>query len=306
VKKQLPSALKERLGGILGEEALCRMEAQSNAERRSVRVNTLKTDYEEAIGALEEKGFHPQRIPWCARGLWVENKPGLDDTIEYVLGHYYIQDAASMIPVTVLEPCEGDITLDMTAAPGSKTTQIADHMENKGALVANEYNASRLGPLKFNLNKYGVVNTIVTTMDATERWDCTMKFSKILLDAPCSCEGQIHNPDAMKQWSMGKVGRCSHAQKRMIENAAGLLAEGGTLIYSTCTLAPEENEEVIDHILEKDGGIRVEKIRLDGISTHPGIASWRGREYSAEVKRTLRINPLENNTEGFYIAKLSK
>jgi len=302
MEKQMPEALKARLEEILGVAG----ENWITPKGRSLRVNTIKAKLEEVERILEEKDFSPEKIPWTNTGYRVDNRPGLDDTIEYFLGHYYIQDAASMTPALVLEPASSDIVLDMTASPGSKTTQIAAMMDNKGAIVANENAPSRLGALKFNLSKYGVVNTVVTTMDAQRKWDCKTRFTKILLDAPCSCEGQVGNPEALEQWSLRKVEKCSQAQKKMLENAASLLAEEGALVYSTCTLAPEENEEVVDHILEREGSLKVEEIKIKGLKTHKGLAEWNGRKYAHDTEKTIRIHPKDNNTQGFYIAKLRK
>ncbi|MCX6695828.1 MAG: RsmB/NOP family class I SAM-dependent RNA methyltransferase [Candidatus Altiarchaeota archaeon] len=338
MEKHVPDALKERLLMMLGSSGL---ESLLSAKpRKAARANTLKTTVKEAIETLEAAGLQPEKIPWVETGLWINNPQGLDDTIEYFLGHYYIQDAASMIPALALQPKEGENVLDLTAAPGSKTTQIAALMNNKGTLIANENSGSRLGPLKFNLNKYGVLNAIVTTMDATRRWDCKIRFDKILLDAPCSCEGQVDSPEALKQWSLAKVRRCSAAQKQMIENAINMLAEDGVLVYSTCTLAPEENEEVIDYVLAKHDELKVEPVevnilrpegrsmtsRVDVISenssatsmpqyvdsgikklkTHQGLGEWMSKKYSSEVKKLARILPQDNGTEGFTVARIRK
>ncbi len=160
--------------------------------RRSVRINTLKKPIKEVKASLQKQGWQLKQIPWCKQGFWVEHKTGRRDignTLEHQLGYIYVQEAVSMIPPIVLQPKPGEVVLDMCAAPGSKTSQIAQYMENKGVLISNDYKGMRLKPLGLNIQRCGITNSIITLMEG--RWFKDMQFDKILVDAPCSGTGTI-------------------------------------------------------------------------------------------------------------------
>lgn len=276
--------------------------------RKSIRINTLKTTIRELVSTMEDQNFALKPIPWVGEGVWVEGR-GLSETIEYFLGHYYIQESSSMIPTKALQLLEDDFVLDVAAAPGGKTTHIAALMKNNGCVIANEVDPRRRAALKFNLSKYGVLNTAVTSMDFSKEINCKKRFTRILLDAPCSCEGQFRkNPLSLEQWSLNKILRCSRLQKKMILNALNLLEENGFLVYSTCTLAPEENEEVIDFALKNNDSIRIEPLPLRGrkFNFRLGVTGWNDKTYSPEVEKCVRVYPQDNDSEGFFMAKIVK
>ncbi|MFH1055918.1 MAG: RsmB/NOP family class I SAM-dependent RNA methyltransferase [Candidatus Altiarchaeota archaeon] len=292
-----PAELEESLKTQLGSQYTEFIECCERPPRKSYRVNTIKADVDEITGR-----FDSQPIPWCPIGF--HTKDDLGSTIEHYQGLIYIQESASMLPAEVLSPREGDVVLDLAAAPGSKTTQLAALMSNRGCVIGNDVDFHRLKTLRFNLNRMGVVNTVVTNMDGV-RFNPDIKFDKILLDAPCSNVGQLRdNPDAIGTWSPAKVSRCSHLQKRLIASASTLLNDDGVLLYSTCTFSPEENEEVVDYAV-REHGLKVEEIE-GKFKAHEGIRQWSGMEYDREVKKTARIYPHDNDTGGFYIAKLRK
>jgi len=237
--------------------------------RRSIRINTLKISVEECKKRLEKKWILTQ-IPWCREGFWLEHKEGRRDignTIEHSIGYIYVQEAVSMIPPIVLNPKPGEIVLDMCAAPGSKASQIAALMENKGVLIANDYKGIRIAPLGINLQRTGVTNEIITLMEG--RFFKDFKFDKILLDAPCSGTGTIRKSlKTIRMWNPNMITRLTGQQKQLIDNAFNNLKEGGTLVYSTCSLEPEE--------------------------------------YNTEIEKCLRLWPQDNDTEGFFVAKIVK
>jgi tRNA (cytosine49-C5)-methyltransferase len=292
----LSAALEEYLVELAGGEYDAFVQACDKPCAETFRVNTLKALVEDAFD------FQGERIPWCPTG-YRSTKP-VGDTIEHFQGLVYVQEAVSMIPAEVLAPSADDVVLDISAAPGSKTTQMAALMGNRGCIVANDVDAKRVKTLRFNLNRMGVVNSIVTNMDGA-RFRPNMTFDKILLDAPCSNLGQLRdNPEAGSTWSRDKVDRCAQLQKRLLDTAAELLREGGVLVYSTCTFSPEENEEVVEYAIEEHN-LKAEKVEW-GFNCHPGLASWRGRDYQPTVKRTARVYPQDNDTGGFYVARLRK
>jgi len=238
--------------------------------------------------------------------------PGeLGRALEHMLGYYYIQEISSMLPVLALQPEQDEIILDLAAAPGSKTTQIASAMKNTGTIIANDISLGRIKILSSNLERCGVTNTIITRKDGAELCsklkENNFMINKILLDAPCSGEGTIlSNPKTAQMWNIQTVKNLSGIQKRLISNALEFLKPGGVLVYSTCTHAPEENEEVVDFALKKFGNkISIEKISLP-LKCREGITDWENKKYSEELKNACRIYPQDNNTEGFFIAKMRK
>ena len=196
-----------------------------------------------------EKNWELKQIPWCKEGFWIKNKHSerrdIGNMIEHSLGYFYVQEAASMIPPIVLEPKPGEIVLDMCASPGSKSSQIAAMMENKGILIANDYKGIRLNPLGINIQKSGLTNCIITLMMG--QWFKNIKFDKILVDAPCSGTGTIRKSfKTLRIWNPNMIRRLAGTQKQLTENAFNNLKENGILVYSTCSLEPEENEGVVD------------------------------------------------------------
>ena len=277
--------------------------------RRSIRVNTLKISIPELKKRLEQ-AWNLEQVPWCKEGFWIEHKKrerrDIGNLIEHPLGYFYTQEAASMIPPIVLEPQENEIILDIAASPGRKTTQIAQYMENKGILVANDYKIDRMKPLVLNLQRCGALNVVTTMMEGRFFRKAGMEFDRILVDAPCSGTGtirkslktlRIYNPDAIK--------RLSGTQKQLLETAFELLKPKGTLVYSTCSLEPDENEAVIDYLLNKHENAKLEEIDLKLKRSHP-ILEFENQKYNAEIKKCLRIWPQDNDTEGFFVAKIKK
>jgi len=276
--------------------------------RRSVRINTLKISISECKKRLEEKGWQLTQIPWCKEGFWVVHNEGRRDignTLEHSLGHIYVQEAASMIPPIVLGPQPGDIVLDMCASPGSKSSQIAQYMENKGILVANDYKGIRIAPLGINLQRCGISNAIITLMEG--RWFKDLRFDKILVDAPCSGTGTIRKSfKTLMIWNPDVIKRLAGQQRQLIETAFDILKEDGVMVYSTCSCEPEENEEVIDFLLQKFNNSRIEEIELKGLKRSSCILRFQEKSYNSEICKCLRIWPQDNDTEGFFVAKIRK
>jgi NOL1/NOP2/sun family putative RNA methylase len=283
---------KERFRKLLGRELNTFLEYQKKPMKETIRINTLKISREELVKKLESRGWKLKEIPWYEDGLLVEKrKEELGNTLEYFLGYYYSQGPASMIPSLVLDPKPGEIVLDLCAAPGSKTTQMAQLMKNKGVIIANDKSLSRISILRSNLQRCGVVNTIVTRMDGRMFKNVKQEFDRVLVDAPCSSEGTMReNPHLIKEWNLYTIKKLSNLQKRLIEAGFMRLKEGGVLVYSTCTLAPEENEKVIDYLVRK-WDAKIEKIKLKNVKTREGITEWKGKEFVDEIKKMLEDLP---------------
>ncbi|MDD5254315.1 MAG: RsmB/NOP family class I SAM-dependent RNA methyltransferase [Candidatus Nanoarchaeia archaeon] len=266
--------------------------------RKSIRVNTIKSS------VAEIKNIFPnlKEIPWCKEGFWV-NQKAIGNTSEHFLGKIYVQEAASMIPPIVLNPKEEDIILDCCAAPGSKTTQLSMMMKNNGLIIANELDYKRIKALSLNIQRCGCVNIIRTNMDATR---LNKNFDKILLDAPCSGIGTIRkSPKTPQIYNTNMIKKLSNIQKTIISKMFDNLDENGILVYSTCTLEPEENEGVIDWLINKKDNVKILPINIE-IKKSPAILEFENKAYSSEVKKCLRIWPQDNDTEGFFIARLTK
>ncbi|MBO8182744.1 MAG: NOL1/NOP2/sun family putative RNA methylase [Archaeoglobus sp.] len=273
--------------------------------RQSFRVNLLKGKPEEVVRNLSLE-FDLERIPWCSEGYFVyERDKRITKTIEHQLGLIFSQEASSMIPPIALEVEPGMLVLDMAASPGAKTTQIASYMGNEGCIVANDVKYSRLNILISNLQKCGVINAVVTMMDGRSFGKHENKFDRVLLDAPCSNVGMIRkNFKYLKIWNMREVEALSRLQKQLIRAAYKALKPDGILVYSTCTLDVRENEEVVDSLLSTTDA-EVEEIRLP-VKARGGIAEFEGVKFNREVRKCLRIHPQDNDTEGFFVAKISK
>ncbi len=274
--------------------------------RKSIRVNTLKISIEDLKNRLE-KSFVLEQIPWCHDGFWIKHKEDrldVGNTAEHLLGFYYVQESASMIPPIVLDPQPGEIILDMCAAPGSKTSQMAQQMNNQGIIVANDVKGMRLAALGINLQRMGILNTVVTLMRGEGMKD--VLFDKILLDAPCSGTGTIRKSiKTIMMWNPEMVKRLASTQKKLITTAFGLLKDGGRLVYSTCSVEPQEDEGVIDYLLRTQPNAQVEEINLP-INHKPAISEFEGETYNSQVKKCLRLWPQDNDTEGFFVASIKK
>lgn len=277
--------------------------------RRSIRVNTLKIQVESLKNRLEGN-WSLTPIPWCKEGFWIEHKKkerrDIGNLVEHALGYIYTQEAASMIPPLVLDPQPNEIILDMAAAPGSKTTQIAQMMKSTGLIVANDYATQRMKPLAINIQRCGITNALITKMNGQAFARKGLEFDRVLLDAPCSGTGTIRKSlKTVAMWNPNMIKRLSKTQKQLIETAFSVVKEGGTLVYSTCSLEPEENEGVVDHLLRKQDKAVVQDIKLD-IKRSPPVGEFEGKVYYDQVKKCLRIWPQDNDTEGFFVVKIKK
>jgi NOL1/NOP2/sun family putative RNA methylase len=226
----------------------------------------------------------------------------------YRAGLAHAQEAVSQVPATLMGLAPGLRVLDMCAAPGGKTAQIAFGMRNRGTLIANDFSTDRLSALQGNLDRLGVVNVATTCQDAGN-WPAEAgRFDRVLLDAPCSSEGTLRrNPDLVTRLGPDLSDRLAARQRAMLRKAVQACRAGGRVVYSTCTLAPEENELVVRDILrECDGRVRLLRVEVPGLHTGPGVTRWAGEDLGSELGRCIRFWPHHNDTGGFFIAVLEK
>jgi NOL1/NOP2/sun family putative RNA methylase len=272
--------------------------------RKSIRVNTLKISVKDLKRRLESQNWKLTPVPWCKEGFWMEgHRTDLGNLMEHVLGYFYVQESASMIPPVVLDPQEHESILDIAAAPGSKTTQIGQYMNNTGILAANDMTGDRLASLGINIQRCGLKNTVVMK---TKGQYIKGQFDRILLDAPCSGTGTVmKSMRSAMDWNPALIERLASLQKKLITVAFNDLREGGTMVYSTCTMEPQENEGVVSYLLEKFPNAKLEDIKLDIKRSKP-VMEFGKETYNKEVSKCLRIWPQDNNTEGFFVAKIRK
>ena len=278
---------------------------------KAIRCNTLKISPQELKKRLEDKGWKIKQISNAhpeIMQIQSNLSPGeLGKTKEHILGYYYVQEITSMMPIIALQPTSDDILLDCCASPGSKTTQAAALMNNKGTIIANDVSISRTAILSANLERCGITNTIITRHDAihlnNKLKKLNLKFDKILVDAPCSGEGNIRtSPRTLLEWSEPLLKSLSKKQKQIASSAVELLKQDGEMIYSTCTHAPEENEEVVQYLLD-NFNLEIIETKLP-IKSRPGITNWKDQTFSKDMIKCHRIYPQDNNMEGFFVCKL--
>tara|TARA_Y100000034_G_scaffold136124_1_gene210928 strand:+ start:6502 stop:7467 length:966 start_codon:yes stop_codon:yes gene_type:complete len=308
-------AFVERMKLLLKDEQDLKrfLEVAKTKPKKSIRVNTLKISPEKLKKRLEERGWKLSEIKNHPEILRIESilQPGeLGKAKEHLLGYYYVQEITSMMPIIALNPNSEDIFLDCCASPGSKTTQSAALMGNKGTIIANDVKISRTAILSANLERQGVTNTIMTRHDAialAERLKkINLKFNKILVDAPCSGEGNIRvSPRTYLEWSENLLKSMSKKQKKIASSILNLLEDNGEMIYSTCTHAPEENEEVVQHLLDNNPNLEIQPITLP-IKSRPGLTKWKDKKFDKALKLAHRIYHHDNDMEGFFLCKLKK
>ncbi|MGE4260800.1 16S rRNA (cytosine(1407)-C(5))-methyltransferase RsmF [Shewanella sp.] len=270
--------------------------------RPSLRVNTLKIDSDSFLARMQSKGWQFEPIPWCPDGFWFTVpepvQPG--NTVEHLQGLFYLQEASSMLPPMALHyDTEMATVLDMASAPGSKTTQIAAMMHNRGLLVSNEYSSSRIKALHANILRMGVSNTALTHFDARIFGEFLYEtFDAILLDAPCSGEGTIRKDAlALKNWDADEIQSIAATQRDLIESAFLALKPGGVLVYSTCTLNSTENQKVCHHL---------KQTFTDAVVFESLANLFEGAERTATDEGFLHVWPQVYDSEGFFVARIRK
>jgi len=302
----LPYMIERYLKFLGKEETLKLLEANEKPLIPTIRINTLKIKIGNLINKLKSKGFILEALPWVSYGFKVVKRPmNLGSLHEFLQGYFYLQSFSSMIPCYVLDPRPKETVIDMCAAPGSKATQIAQLMKNSGKLILIDRNAKRIPALNINLSRLGVNNSIVINQDAIDLPNMGFKADKILLDAPCTGEGLIRR-DASRKKSRTQmdIKRLSKIQSNLLVSGLDSLKKGGHLVYSTCSIAPEENEMVIDSILNQYESAKILKIK-DQIGS-PGLEKFNGLGFNPNLKFAQRLYPHIQDSEGFFFCLLEK
>lgn len=284
----------------------------------TIRLNSLKGKTRDTFYKLKSRGYQLEPVSWAPNTFFVSNrdKSEISQTDEYRDGAFYIQDLSSILATLVLDPKPNEKILDMCSAPGSKTTHIADITKNKATILANDIEVGRTNSLRNVIDQFGATSAKITLSDGRDfgkRYPDY--FDKVLLDAPCSGEGRIYmkGQKPLRFWSIKKIKGSAMMQKELIESAFRTLKSNGILIYSTCTLEPEENEGVVTELLNRHKNAEIKEIEILNTPEFkdykrnilPGITHWSGNEYNPSVKKSMRILP-SPEMMGFYIAKIQK
>ncbi len=319
----LPVDFTEKIKALLGDEFDEFLECYENNNYQALRINPLKkADLDvhkifAGIGKAAETdhgsndcGELFSKVPWAADGYYYDRKLRPGKHAYHEAGVYYIQEPSAMSAAALLAPKPGMRVLDLCAAPGGKSTQLASCLKQEGLLVSNEIHPARCRILSQNIERMGIRNAIVTNEDSgklAEFFPCF--FHAILVDAPCSGEGMFRkNPEAMEEWSAEQVTVCANRQQEILNNAAKMLMGGGTLVYSTCTFSPEENEQTIAKFLTEHKEFEI--IDADAPYFASGNPSWAGesteKEITQGIEKTFRLWPHKLHGEGHYVAVLKK
>ena len=296
----IPDFLINILDKQYGEELKDKIiEGYSKNRKVTFRVNTLKTNINDVIKILDDNNIKYKRVLWCDEAFIIENVK--EDKIRsldiYKNGEIYMQSLSSMLPPIILNPKENMDILDMTAAPGGKTTQIATMLKNKSNITAIEMNKIRAEKLKYNIEKQGASSVYVMEQDA-RKIDDFFSFDSILLDAPCSGSGTINSNDFKleKVFTKKLIEKYIKTQRELLNKEIKKKKKGSTMVYSTCSILEDENENIIREILETKK-VELEEINFKGIEELPRLPE--------KIKGTLLVMPSEEY-EGFFVAKLKK
>lgn len=299
---ELPVAFCERMERMLGAEYEAFYRSYEQPRTHGLRLNTRKVSEYEFVKQLP---FATEKIPWANGGYYYteEARPGKHPYHE--AGLYYIQEPSAMAVAELLDPKPGEKILDLCAAPGGKSTQIADKMQGQGFLLSNEFHPGRAKILSQNMERMGVCNAVVTN-ESPQRLAKHFRgyFDRVLVDTPCSGEGMFRkNPSAAAEWSRANVELCAERDMEILREAALMLRPGGRLVYSTCTFAPEENEQVIERFCENNRAFQIMKTEGNPWFSN-GEAAWANG--SASLEDTFRLWPHKLKGEGHFIAVLQK
>ncbi|HZG77371.1 MAG TPA: RsmF rRNA methyltransferase first C-terminal domain-containing protein [Paenibacillus sp.] len=304
---KLPEAFLTKMYSLLGAEADALFASYDDPKAVGLRANPLKTSPAALAAALP---FETTPVPWCETGLSCDAAtaaaaaPGKHPY--HAAGLYYMQEPSAMYPAAQLGALPGERVLDLCAAPGGKTTHLGGAMAGAGLLVANEYEAKRAKALSENVERLGLANCLVLN-ETPERLAARLPgfFDRILVDAPCSGEGMFRkDPEAASYWSEAHVAACARTQADVLDAAYAMLKTGGTLVYSTCTFSPEENERAIEALLSRYPDLELLPLPQEhGVAA--GVPAW-SASGDERLSRTARLWPHRVRGEGHFAAKLRK
>jgi len=274
-------------------------------------VHPARLSSEEVMNRFQESGFEPAVMPWLSSGVSLPTGVSLGRRFEYRAGLIHTQEATSMLPPLALDPQPGELVLDLCAAPGGKSAQLSLMMQGRGTLIVNDLSFARLSALRATQERLGLTNMVLCAGEGERLLEghppC---FDKVLVDAPCSCEGTIRKKG---KWSFAVERGDFRAglratQLKLLTHALKLTKVGGRVVYSTCTLDPLENESVVHEALKRlkayGGSASLQPVSWEGLQTAQGVTEWEGERYDEPLQRCARVYPHQNDTGGFFIASI--
>lgn len=281
------------------------LQGMMNPRNTTIRVNTMKYNIQDLMRYFKEKNIKFERVLWYSDALIIKNatEKELQKLEIYEKGYIYLQSLSSMVPPLVLNPKKGEKVLDLTAAPGSKTTQMAALMENEGYILANELDKIRSERLQYNVKSQGAeIVEVINGRGEKIGNSYTEYFDKVLLDTPCSGEGRfwLGKPMTYKDWSLKKVNQLVKIQKKLFESAYKATKRNGIMVYSTCTINKEENEYILDWAIN-NFDIKLLEINLNIKEAIKGDNTG----LNSSIDKAIKILP-SKNMEGFFVAKIKK
>ncbi len=275
-----------------------------------VWTNRLKCDSDTLERRLAAAGLIAKRVAWNSDAFVLSSGEALGSRVEYLAGLYQVQEEIAMLPAALLAPGPGEFVLDLCAAPGNKTAQMAVMMGNTGRIIANEIQGTRMRALKQVISRLGLLNVAVTQSNAAAFAKQTMQFDRVLADVPCSAEGTSRkNSEVLSRPSQTLPSKIAAVQQAILIRALQLCRAGGRVVYSTCTYAPEENEMVVHAALaalQPKIEARIVPCTVPFLRWSPGLEKWQRTKFRPDMKNALRFYPQQNNTGGFFIAVLEK
>jgi 16S rRNA C967 or C1407 C5-methylase (RsmB/RsmF family) len=274
-------------------------------------ANPLRTTPNALVDGLRNHGLNPTPLLWLDHAFRLPADVDIGRQFAYVTGLLHVQEEVSLLPVPLLDPQPGERVLDLCAAPGNKTAQIATRMLNRGTVVANDINYGRVASMRSTLDRLGIANVSATTYDAANYPPESGTFDRVLADVPCSCEGTPRKqPSVIAQRGAmrGAMRDPTGAQRAILRQAVRRCRPSGCIVYATCTYAPEENEAIIDAVLRDVGpdALQLRPARPGGFIGSPGLTEWQGQSFHPSLANALRIWPHQNDTGGFFVAVLEK
>lgn len=271
-------------------------------------TNRLRIGRDSLRERLAARGVLTTPLAWTDDALVLARRNSPGNRYEYLAGLYNVQEEAAVIPVKILDPQPGERVLDMCAAPGNKTAQIAMAMGNRGTVIANDCNAGRMRAVRSILDRFGLANVAMTLCNGANYPNAVGSFDRVLVDVPCSCEGTSRkSPNVLDDMQGADHDRLGGLQRALLRRAFDLCAPGGRVVYSTCTYAPEENELVVDDVVrELPFDVQWLDCRLDHFRHAEGLTSWSGRSFDPRMSRAMRVWPHFNDTGGFFVAAFDK
>ena len=289
------------------EELFDFLDSVEKGIKRTLRCNTLVlNDCNVLTTRLGQKGVFLQKISWLPHGFFVmEGEEKVGKLEEYLFGYYYIQRQGSMLASYVLSPRKGEIVADLASAPGGKTTHLAQIMNNTGIIFSIEKNPVRARSLIANIQRMRVINSVVIVKDILSL-SFSSFFDKALLDAPCTGEGLL---PILRERKTSKTIEdlmiMSELQVKLLNKALDMVSPGGTLLYSTCSIAPEENEFVIHKVLGERDDFSIISTRWHNVGS-PGLEEFNKVVFTSEMRKCLRLYPHKDGSEGFFLCLLRR